>query len=66
MTAAGEALCFWLAYGADPGRVIEANWSLALGLRPAVVVLGLGIVVTFAGLLRPLIGVLANRRPRFA
>ena len=66
LTAAGEALYFWLAYGADPGRVIEANWSLALGLRPAVVVFGLGLVVTLAGLLRPLIGAPANRRPRFA
>jgi sulfoxide reductase heme-binding subunit YedZ len=66
LTAAGEALYFWLVYGADPGRVIAANWSLVLGLRPAVVVLGLGIVVTLAGLLRPLIGAPANRRPRFA
>ena len=66
LTAAGEALYFRLAYGADPGRVIEANWSLILGLRPAVVVLGLGLLVTLAGLLRPLIGAPARRRPRFA
>jgi methionine sulfoxide reductase heme-binding subunit len=66
LTAGGEALYFWLAYGADPDRVIPANWSLVLGLRPAVVVLGLGLAVTLAGLLRPLIGALANRRPRFA
>jgi len=66
LTAAGEAFYFWLAYGADPGRVIEANWSLALGLRPAVVVLGLGLVVTLAGPLRLLISAPANRRPRFA
>jgi sulfoxide reductase heme-binding subunit YedZ len=66
LTAAGEALYFWLAYGADPGRVIEANWSLALGVRPAVVELGLGFAVTLAGLLRALIGAPANRRPRFA
>ena len=66
LTAAGEALYFRLAYGADPGRVIEANWSLILGLRPAVVVLGLGLLVTLAGLLRPLIGAPAKGRPRFA
>jgi sulfoxide reductase heme-binding subunit YedZ len=66
LTAAGEALYFWLAYAADPGRVIAANWSLALGLRPAVVVLGLGLLVTLAGLLRSFIGAPANRRPRFA
>jgi sulfoxide reductase heme-binding subunit YedZ len=66
LTAAGEALYFWLAYGADPERVIAANWSLALGLRPAAVVLGLGLAVTLAGLLRPLIAVPAKRRPGFA
>jgi len=66
LTAAGEALYFWLAYGADPGRGIEANWSLAIGLRPAVVVLCLGIVVTLAGVLRSLLGAPAKRRPRFA
>jgi sulfoxide reductase heme-binding subunit YedZ len=65
LTAAGEALYFWLAYGAAPDRVVAANWSLALGIRPAVVVLGLGLAVTAAGLLRPLIGGAANRRPRF-
>ena len=66
LTAGGEALYFWLAYGADPGRVIEANWSLTLGVRPAMVVLGLGLAMTLAGLLRPLIGAPAKRRPRFA
>jgi len=66
LTAGGEALYFWLAYGADPERVIAANWSLALGLRPAVVVLGLGLVVTLAGLLRSMISTPAGRRPRFA
>jgi methionine sulfoxide reductase heme-binding subunit len=66
LTAAGEALYFWLAYGADPGRVVAANWSLVLGVRPAVVVLALGLAVTLAGLLRPLSGSSADRRPRFA
>jgi sulfoxide reductase heme-binding subunit YedZ len=66
LTAGGEALYFWLAYGADPERVIAANWSLVLGLRPAVVVLGLGLAVALAALLRRLIGAPANRRPRFA
>jgi sulfoxide reductase heme-binding subunit YedZ len=66
LTAAGEALYFWLAYGADPGRVVAANWSLALGLRPAVVVLAIGFAVAAAGLLRNLAGAPAKRRPRFA
>jgi methionine sulfoxide reductase heme-binding subunit len=66
LTAGGEALYFWLAYGADPERVVAANWSLALGLRPAAVVLGLGLVVTLAGLLRSAVAAPAKRGPRFA
>jgi sulfoxide reductase heme-binding subunit YedZ len=66
LTAAGEAAYFWFAYGADPGRVVAANWSLALGLRPAAVVFGLGLAVTVAGGVRGLIGMPAKRRPGFA
>jgi methionine sulfoxide reductase heme-binding subunit len=64
MTALGEALYFWIAYGADPLRVIAANWSLVLGLRPAAIVLGLALVVTAAGALRALPAL--QRGPRFA
>jgi methionine sulfoxide reductase heme-binding subunit len=66
LTAGGEALYFWLAYGADPARVVAANWSLALGVRPAAAVLGLGLAVTAAGLLRALTAAPAKRRPGFA
>lgn len=66
LTALGEALYIWIAYGADPLRVIAANWSLALGLRPAAIVLGLGLAVAAAGGLRALVALATKRRPRFA
>src|SRR5271170_1457682 len=65
-TALGEAAYFWLAYGVAPLRVIAANWSLQTGLRPAAVVLGLGLAVTVAGGVRALAALPAKRRPRFA
>jgi methionine sulfoxide reductase heme-binding subunit len=66
LTAAGEAIYFHLAYHADPLRVIAANWSLMIGLRPAVVVLGLGLAVAAAGALRAAFAAPARPRPRFA
>src|SRR5207244_8599711 len=39
LTALGEAAYFHFALGADPARVVAANWSMALGLRPAAIVL---------------------------
>ena len=65
-TALGEALYFRLDYGVDVNRVIAANWSLTAGVRPATVVLGLGLAVVVAGALRGLTAARANRRPRFA
>lgn len=65
-TALGEAAYFWAAYGADPIRVIAANWSLAIGWRPAVIVLGLGFAVTAAGAARGLTTLPVKRRPHFA
>ncbi len=64
LTALGEAAYFWIAFGADPMRVITANWSLMLGLRPGVVVLGLGVAVTAAGGLRGVVALPPRRRPR--
>ena len=49
LTALGEAAYFNLARGVDPARVVAANWSLALGLRPAAIVLALGLGVTTIG-----------------
>jgi sulfoxide reductase heme-binding subunit YedZ len=66
LTAAGEALYFSIAYHAPPMRVIAANWSLMIGVRPAVVVFGLALVVTLAGLVRSRSALPANRRARFA
>jgi sulfoxide reductase heme-binding subunit YedZ len=70
LTALGEALYFWIAYSAPPGRVLPANWSLDLGVRPAVVVLGLGLAVTLAGAVRlwgpSLIKLRIKLRPRAA
>lgn len=66
LTALGEAAFFWVAYGVDPMRVIAANWSLVTGVRPAVIVFGLGLAVAVAGAVRSLVTFPAKRRPRFA
>jgi sulfoxide reductase heme-binding subunit YedZ len=51
-TALGEALYFRLAFHADPLRVLDTDFSLQTGIRPALVVLAIGIVVTAAGAMR--------------
>jgi sulfoxide reductase heme-binding subunit YedZ len=66
LTALGEATYFWIALGVDPARVLAANWSLVAGLRPAAVVLGLGVTVTAIGAARALGPLIAKRLPRFA
>jgi methionine sulfoxide reductase heme-binding subunit len=66
LTALGEAAFFHLAYGADPMRVIAANWSLMIGVRPAVVVLGITLALGVAGVARAAIAASRKSRPRFA
>ena len=66
LTALGEAAYFRLAYGVDPMRVLDANLSLDTGLRPAVIVLGLGLVVTALGAGRAWAPLIGKWRPRFA
>jgi sulfoxide reductase heme-binding subunit YedZ len=66
LTALGEAAYFWIALGVDPARVLSANWSLLAGLRPAAVVLGLGVAVTTVGAARALGPLIVKRLPRFA
>jgi sulfoxide reductase heme-binding subunit YedZ len=66
LTAVGEAAYFRLAYGVDPIRVLDANLSLVTGVRPAAIVLGLGLAVAGIGALRVLVPLLRKRRPRFA
>jgi methionine sulfoxide reductase heme-binding subunit len=51
-TALGEALYFWFAFHAAPLRVLETDVSLQTGIRPAVVVLAIGLVVAAAGAVR--------------
>ncbi len=51
-TALGEALYFRLAFHADLARVVNTNFSLQTGIRPAVVVLAIGLAITAAGALR--------------
>ena len=51
-TALGEALYFRLAFHADLARVLEANFSLQTGVRPAVIVLAIGLAIAAAGALR--------------
>jgi sulfoxide reductase heme-binding subunit YedZ len=65
LTALGEAAYFQLALGADPTRVLQADLSLDLGVRPAVVVLAVGVLVTIAAALRSWV-IPAKPRPRFA
>ena len=63
MTGLGEAAYFYIAYGADPLRVVAANWSLDTGLRPAAIVLVLGLAVAAAGVVRERLLLPARRRP---
>lgn len=51
-TALGEAAYFRLAFHADPLRVLAADFSLQTGIRPAVVVLAIGLAVAVATALR--------------
>ncbi len=52
-TALGEAVYFGLAFDAPLMRVLETNLSLVTGIRPAVIVLAIGLAVTAAGVMRP-------------
>jgi sulfoxide reductase heme-binding subunit YedZ len=61
-TALGEAVYFRLAFGAPFARVLAADFSLETGVRPAVVVLALGLLVTAVGAVRRTIGP-QTRRP---
>jgi methionine sulfoxide reductase heme-binding subunit len=63
-TAFGEALYFRLAFHADLWRVLEAEVSRQTGIRPAVVVLGVGLTITAAGALRSALARPSSRRLR--
>lgn len=51
-TALGEAMFFHLAYHAPLLLVLQTNLTLATGLRPAPIVLAVGLTATLAGALR--------------
>jgi methionine sulfoxide reductase heme-binding subunit len=61
-TALGEACYFRLAFHAPLLRVLDADFSLATGVRPAVVVLLVTLAVTLAAALRQA-GARSRKRP---
>jgi len=65
-TALGEAVYFGIAFHAPLMRVLETNLSLVTGIRPAVVVLAIGLAVTVAGVLRAALIPAEKRRTRGA
>lgn len=65
LTAGGESLYFWLAFGVDPMRVLSVNASLQTGVRPAVVVLALAVAASLIAAARNWLPS-PGRRPRFA
>jgi methionine sulfoxide reductase heme-binding subunit len=64
-TALGEATFFHLAYHAPLLLVLQTNLILTTGLRPAPIVLAVGLAVTLAGALRDAVPS-ARRRLRMA
>jgi methionine sulfoxide reductase heme-binding subunit len=65
-TALGEAVYFHLAFHADLLRVLDADFSLATGIRPAVVVLAIGLGITASGGVRVATARPAKQRLRAA
>jgi methionine sulfoxide reductase heme-binding subunit len=56
MTALGEAIYYWIAVGAPMLRVLEANFTMSIGVRPSWVVLAVSCLMTLAGAVRRLSG----------
>jgi sulfoxide reductase heme-binding subunit YedZ len=50
--ATGEAAFYWLKLGVDPMRVLAANFSLMIGIRPSWIALGAGTLATALGAIR--------------
>jgi methionine sulfoxide reductase heme-binding subunit len=66
LTGLGEALYFNIAFHAPLERVLQADFSLQTGVRPAVIVFAFSIIVLAAGLARDYLVPPVRRRPRFA
>jgi len=62
VTALGEAVYFRLAFHAPLMRVLATNFSLVTGIRPAVIVLAIGLAVTVAGAARAALAPADKRR----
>lgn len=56
LTAFGEAVYYWIGVGAPFVRVLEANFSTDIGVRPSWIVLGVSSAVTLAAAVRRLSG----------
>jgi len=65
-TMLGEAGYFWFKRGIDPLRVLNANLSLNIGMRPGLAVLAITLGLTLAVLVRMLAKSAARARPRLA
>ncbi len=59
LTALGEAAYFWFKLGVDPARVLAADLSLTVGVRPVWVVLAIALALSAAGAVRAA----ARRKP---
>jgi sulfoxide reductase heme-binding subunit YedZ len=66
LTGLGEALYFNLAFHVSLERVLQADFSLQTGVRPAVIVLAFSAIMLAAGLARDYLVPPVRRRPRFA
>jgi len=55
LTMLGEAAYFWLKRGVDPWRVLNANFTGIIGIRPGMVVLAILLAVAAAALLRTML-----------
>ncbi len=54
-TALGEAAYWWVLHGVPVMRILDTNFTTALGLRPAWIVLGVGLAAVLAAAARRLI-----------
>jgi methionine sulfoxide reductase heme-binding subunit len=66
LTGLGEALYFNLAFHAPIERVLMADFSLQIGVRPAVIVFAFSVIVLVAGFVREYLVPPVRPRPRFA
>jgi sulfoxide reductase heme-binding subunit YedZ len=54
LTALGESVYYWIKLGVDPSLVLATNLTVAVGIRPAWVVLSITVGLTATGALRAL------------